>query len=167
MRGLTALLTETSLLDPQRGITYRGYTIEDLIEKLPRFDREEYPPVEGVIWLLLTAAGASSFSSSSPSAKEAAPSSHFIPHYVHEALDALPSSTHPMTQLVAAVTSLQPTSRLAAAYHTGTRKDLLWKSALYDALSVAAMSLRTQHTSSALPSLTYISLLRLVLPDLL
>ena len=36
MRGITGLVTETSLLDPQDGIRFRGYSIPELQEKLPK-----------------------------------------------------------------------------------------------------------------------------------
>ena len=36
MRGITGLVTETSLLDAQEGIRFRGYTIPELQEKLPK-----------------------------------------------------------------------------------------------------------------------------------
>ena len=36
MRGMTGLVSETSLLDAQEGIRFRGYSIPELREKLPR-----------------------------------------------------------------------------------------------------------------------------------
>ncbi|MEI9934735.1 MAG: hypothetical protein WDM71_07755 [Ferruginibacter sp.] len=36
MRGITGLVTETSLLDAQEGIRFRGYTIPELQKKLPK-----------------------------------------------------------------------------------------------------------------------------------
>ena len=36
MRGMQALITETSKLDPAEGIRFRGYSIPELQEKLPR-----------------------------------------------------------------------------------------------------------------------------------
>ncbi|PHJ15951.1 citrate synthase i, partial [Cystoisospora suis] len=38
MRGLTAVLTETSTLDPEKGILYRGLSIEECMKQLPRSD---------------------------------------------------------------------------------------------------------------------------------
>ncbi|MFM7837999.1 MAG: citrate (Si)-synthase, partial [Chitinophagaceae bacterium] len=35
MRGMTGLVTETSLLDAQDGIRFRGYSITELQQKLP------------------------------------------------------------------------------------------------------------------------------------
>ena len=36
MRGITGLVSETSLLDAQDGIRFRGYSIPQLREKLPK-----------------------------------------------------------------------------------------------------------------------------------
>ena len=36
MRGITGLVTETSLLDAQEGIRFRGYSIPELQAKLPK-----------------------------------------------------------------------------------------------------------------------------------
>ena len=36
MRGITGLVSETSLLDAQEGIRFRGYSIPDLQQKLPK-----------------------------------------------------------------------------------------------------------------------------------
>ena len=36
MRGVKNLVCDTSSLDPEEGISFRGYTIPQLMEKLPR-----------------------------------------------------------------------------------------------------------------------------------
>jgi len=36
MRGIKGLLYDTSTVDPQRGITFRGFSIPQLQEKLPK-----------------------------------------------------------------------------------------------------------------------------------
>ena len=36
MRGITGLVTETSLLDAQEGIRFRGFSIPELQDKLPK-----------------------------------------------------------------------------------------------------------------------------------
>ena len=37
MRGMPALICETSKLDPEEGIRFRGYSIPELQEKLPKY----------------------------------------------------------------------------------------------------------------------------------
>ena len=48
MRGITGLVTETSLLDAQEGIRFRGYSIPELQEKLPKAKKGNEPLPEGL-----------------------------------------------------------------------------------------------------------------------
>ncbi len=47
MRGITGLVTETSLLDAQEGIRFRGYSIPELHEKLPKAPDGTEPCLKG------------------------------------------------------------------------------------------------------------------------
>jgi len=53
MRGMTGLVSETSLLDSQEGIRFRGYTIPELQEKLPKAPGGSEPLPEGLFFLML------------------------------------------------------------------------------------------------------------------
>src|SRR5829696_3826848 len=53
MRGMTGLVTETSLLDAQEGIRFRGYTIPELQQKLPKAPGGSEPLPEGLFYLML------------------------------------------------------------------------------------------------------------------
>src|SRR6476661_3972474 len=53
MRGMTGLVTETSLLDAQDGIRFRGYSIPELKVKLPKADGGSEPLPEGLFYLML------------------------------------------------------------------------------------------------------------------
>ncbi|KAF8395914.1 hypothetical protein HHK36_019869 [Tetracentron sinense] len=54
MRGMTGLLWETSLLDPDEGIRFRGLSIPECQKVLPAAKPEGQPLPEGLLWLLLT-----------------------------------------------------------------------------------------------------------------
>lgn len=54
MRGIKGLVTETSVLDPEEGIRYRGYTLPECQELLPRAPGGAEPLPEATFWLLLT-----------------------------------------------------------------------------------------------------------------
>ncbi len=54
MRGIKCLTTDISYLDPMEGIRFRGYTIPEVLEKLPKAPGAEIPYVEGHLYLLLT-----------------------------------------------------------------------------------------------------------------
>src|SRR3982750_4975251 len=53
MRGITGLVSETSLLDAQDGIRFRGYSIPELQEKLPKAPNGTEPLPEGIFYLML------------------------------------------------------------------------------------------------------------------
>src|ERR1700753_2414945 len=53
MRGITGLVTETSLLDAKEGIRFRGYTIPELQQKLPKAPNGNEPLPEGLFYLML------------------------------------------------------------------------------------------------------------------
>ncbi|GET27799.1 hypothetical protein [Prolixibacter sp. SD074] len=50
MKGVTSLLTVTSKLDPESGIRFRGYSIPELQEKLPKLNPEGEPLPEGLFY---------------------------------------------------------------------------------------------------------------------
>jgi hypothetical protein len=54
MRGMKGLICETSDLDPEEGIRFRGHSIPECQEKLPRTPCGEQPIPEGLFWLLVT-----------------------------------------------------------------------------------------------------------------
>jgi len=51
MRGLKSLVTDISYLDPNEGIRYRGFTLPEVFEKLPKPKGAEMPYVEGLVYL--------------------------------------------------------------------------------------------------------------------
>ena len=54
MRGIKGLVTETSVLDPNEGIRFRGYSIPECQKVLPKAAGGEEPLPEALFWLLLT-----------------------------------------------------------------------------------------------------------------
>lgn len=54
MRSIKSMLWETSLLDAEEGIRFRGYSIPQLIELLPKIEGDSEPLPEGLFWLMLT-----------------------------------------------------------------------------------------------------------------
>src|ERR1700712_3290884 len=53
MRGMTGLVSETSLLDSKEGIRFRGYSIPELQQKLPKAQDGSEPLPEGLFYLML------------------------------------------------------------------------------------------------------------------
>lgn len=54
MRGIKGLVCETSVLDPDEGIRFRGLSIPECQQKLPKAPGGEEPLPEGLFWLLVT-----------------------------------------------------------------------------------------------------------------
>lgn len=54
MRGMKGLVYETSVLDPDEGIRFRGYSIPECQKLLPRAKGGDEPLPEGLFWLLVT-----------------------------------------------------------------------------------------------------------------
>jgi len=54
MRGIKGLVTETSVLDADEGIRFRGYTIPECQKLLPKGPGGKEPLPEGLFWLLAT-----------------------------------------------------------------------------------------------------------------
>ena len=61
-----------------------------------------------------------------------------LPPHLPAVLAALPAGTHPMTQLVVAISALQPASKFAAAYQSGLHKSRYWEPAYEDTMDLIA-----------------------------
>lgn len=136
MRGITGLVTETSLLDANEGIRFRGYSIPELREQLPKAVNGAEPLPEGLFYLMLigelpTEADVQNISS------VLGRRSH-VPNHVFDAIEALPISAHPMTMFTVAVMALQTESLFAKAYADGMNKKDYWSYMYEDSLNLIA-----------------------------
>lgn len=136
MRGIPGMLWETSLLDPEEGIRFRGHSIPELQAKLPAAKPGGQPLPEGLLWLLLT--GDVPTPEQAKSVTELLRERSALPSHVAKTLAALPSSAHPMTQLATAVLALQSESQFAAAYDKGIHKTQYWDPVFEDSMNLIA-----------------------------
>ncbi|WP_282134401.1 citrate (Si)-synthase [Seonamhaeicola maritimus] len=136
MRGIKSLVTDISYLDPYEGIRYRGYTLPEVLKKLPKAEGAEMPFVEGLYYLLLTG--------EIPSLEEVSRvrvmfrNRRVIPRYVWQVIDSFPSESHPMAIFSAAVMSLQRESHFNIKYKRGMSKMDYWDSTFEDATNLLA-----------------------------
>jgi len=136
MRGIKSLVTDISYLDPLEGIRYRGYTLPEVLEKLPKPEGADMPYVEGLYFLLLTG--------EIPTLEEVKEvmvdfrNRRAIPQYVWDVIDSFPSESHPMAILSAAVMSLQRESHFSIKYKKGMNKMDYWDSTYEDATNLLA-----------------------------
>jgi citrate synthase len=136
MRGMTGLVTETSLLDAQEGIRFRGYSIPEIQQKLPKATGGNEPLPEGLFLLMLLG--------ELPDEKDVQEltanwqrRSH-VPNHVFDAIEALPVTTHPMTQFVIAIMALQTESQFAKKYAEGLNKKDYWEAVFDDSMNLIA-----------------------------
>ncbi|XAR63387.1 citrate synthase [Bertholletia excelsa] len=120
MRGMTGLLWETSLLDPEEGIRFRGLSIPECQKLLPSAKPGGEPLPEGLLWLLLT--GKVPTNEQVEALSKELRSRAAVPDHVYKAIDALPVSAHPMTQFATGVMALQVQSEFQKAYEKGIPK---------------------------------------------
>jgi citrate synthase len=136
MRGITGLVSETSLLDAKEGIRFRGYTIPELREKLPKSKNGAEPLPEGLFHLMLM----DEFPTEDDAQHITAlwqRRSH-VPNHVFATIEALPVSTHPMTQFVVAIMALQTESTFAKRYAAGMNKKDYWEATFDDTMDLVA-----------------------------
>src|SRR4030042_2787516 len=111
------MVWEPSLLDPMEGIRFRGYSIPEVREKLPKVKGGEEPLPEGIFWLLLTG--------ELPTKKEVKELTREwqgrseVPNATGKILKSLPKDMHPMTQFSIGIMYLQPTSLFVKRYNEG------------------------------------------------
>ena len=136
VRGVKALVTDISYVDPNEGIRFRGNTVPETLEKLPKPEGAEMPYVGGLYYLLMTGdfpTAEEALAVEAEWAKEAD-----VPKYVFDTLRAMPEDTHPMALFSQAVLALQSTSKFAKQYAEGMSKYDTWKPALDDAMALTA-----------------------------
>lgn len=136
MRGVPGLVTETSLLDANEGIRFRGFSIPELREKLPKAPGGSEPLPEGLFYLMLVGDIPSQDDVEHISATWARRS--HVPNHVFDVIEALPVSTHPMTQFCAAILALQTESKFARAYAEGINKKQHWDFVYEDTMTLIA-----------------------------
>ncbi len=136
MRGITGLVTETSLLDSQEGIRFRGYTIPELQQKLPKAPKGSEPLPEGLFYLMLV--GDLPDEEDVQHVTNVWQRRSHVPNHVFDTIEALPVSTHPMTQFVVAIMALQTESQFAKSYAAGMNKKDYWEAVFDDSMDLIA-----------------------------
>ncbi|XP_074604854.1 citrate synthase [Brevipalpus obovatus] len=136
MRGIKALATETSYLDPDEGIRFRNYSIPECRQLLPKASGGEEPLPEGLFWLLLTGDVPTKAQVESVSKQWAAHAD--LPSHVVTLLNNFPSHLHPMSQFAAAITACNTESLFAKAYSDGVHKSKYWEYAFDDSMRLIA-----------------------------
>jgi citrate synthase len=135
-RGIKSMVWDTSSLDANEGIRFRGFNIPQLREALPKAAGGSEPLPEGLFWLMLTGDIPTQDQVTWLSGEWARRAN--VPSEVYAVLDSLPAGTHPMSQLTIGVMTLQKDSIFAKNYDEGFSKDLYWDATYEDTMNLIA-----------------------------
>ncbi len=117
MRGVKALTTDISYLDPMEGIRFRGKTIPETMAVLPKPKGKDYPYVEGFWFYILT--GDIPTKTETLEVVKDFQNRRQLPQYVIDLLRDMPPGTHPMAMFSAAIVSMQQESQMSKYYNSG------------------------------------------------
>jgi citrate synthase len=136
MRSIKCMVTETSVLDTEEGIRYRGLSLFECKEQLPSAGGGSQMTPEAVFWLLCTGEVPTQEQADGVSREWAARAA--IPSHVEDMLNNFPTTLHPMSQFSAAVTAMNSESEFAAAYTAGLGKGAYWEPTYEDSMNLIA-----------------------------
>src|SRR5512138_934118 len=88
-RDIRSLVTDISYLDPQEGIRFRGKTIPETFEALPKAPGSKYPTVESFWYFLLT--GDVPTQAQTDEVVAEFKTRQVVPEYVFKAVRAMPA----------------------------------------------------------------------------
>jgi citrate synthase len=126
MRGVKGMICDTSLVQPDKGLTIRGYTLPEIKDRLP----------EEIFYLLLT--GELPDEEGLKALQEDYTKRAKVPDYVWNVLKAMPKDSHPMAMLDTAILVMEHESVFRKKYDEGVAKTEYWIYALEDALTLLA-----------------------------
>ncbi|XP_067006311.1 probable citrate synthase 2, mitochondrial [Anabrus simplex] len=136
MRGIKGLVCETSVLDPDEGIRFRGFSIPECQKLLPKAKDGTEPLPEGLFWLLITGDVPTEEQVAGVSKEWAGRAG--LPSHVVTMLNNFPSHLHPMSQFSCAITALNSESKFAKAYSDGVHKSKYWEYVYEDSMDLIA-----------------------------
>jgi citrate synthase len=127
MRGVKAMVCDTSLVEPDKGLIIRGRPIGELTDKIP----------EEIFWLLLT--GELPDSGELAALQADLKDLGEVPQYIWSVLEAMAEDSHPMAMFNTAILAMERESDFRKRYRAGMKKEEYWEAALDDALRLIAV----------------------------
>jgi len=134
MRDIKSMVYETSLLDSEEGIRFRGLSIPECQQKLPTTKGATEPTPEALFWLLIT--GEVPTQAEMEGLTREWNSRAKLPKHVENIIDSFPAHMHPMSQFSAAILTLQTESIFHKKYSEGMNKKDYWLAAYEDAMNI-------------------------------
>lgn len=136
MRSVKGLVTDISYVDPNEGIRFRGYTIPEVLDLLPKPSDSKMPYVGGLYYLLLIGKVPTREQALDVEAEWKARAQ--IPDFVFDVLKSMPRESHPMMLFSTAILALQNESVFARQYQEGMTREEYWQPMLEDSLNLTA-----------------------------
>ncbi|HRE58137.1 MAG TPA: citrate (Si)-synthase [Candidatus Kapabacteria bacterium] len=124
MRGLPALLCETSSVSADEGVRIRNTPILELTN------------IEAEDCFFLLCTGSLPSKEEAEELRTALEAKSTVPDYIWNVLRAMPADSHPMAMLSAALNTLERESAFRKAYDEGAGKDKLWEATLDDCITL-------------------------------
>ncbi len=124
MRGVKALVCDTSVVPPDKGLIIRGRPIAELKDKLP----------EAVFYLLIT--GEMPDDAALEDLKKDMKSRARVPEYVWKVMEAMPKDSHPMAMFSLGILAMEKESVYRKKYTEGIAKTDYWQYTLEDCLDL-------------------------------
>jgi citrate synthase len=121
LRGVPALICDTSTVNPDEGLRIRNLPILELTKAQP----------EDVFFLLCT--GSFPNDAERTELHDLFTRNASVPYYVWNVLEAMPSDAHPMVMLSTAILVMERESTFRHAYDSNKAKDKMWQFMLEDA----------------------------------
>lgn len=136
MRNVKGLVTDISYVDPSEGIRFRGYTIPEVLEILPKPADSVMPYVGGLYYLFLI--GKVPTEEQALDIENEWKARSKVPQFVFDVLQSMPRESHPMMLFSTAILALQNESVFAQRYQEGMTRDEYWQAMLEDSLNLTA-----------------------------
>jgi citrate synthase len=126
MRGVKALVCDTSVVPPEKGLIIRGKPVAELKNALP----------EAVFYLLVT--GEMPDDAAVEALKKDLKSRAAVPEYVWKTLEAMDKDSHPMAMFSLGILAMERESIFRKKYDEGMQKTEFWDPTLEDCLNLIA-----------------------------
>ncbi len=126
LRGVRALMCDTSCVHAETGLSIRGRPIAELTDREP----------EELFFLMLT--GDLPDQDNLKNLRSEINEKAEVPEYVWRILHSMPSTAHPMDMLITAIASLEDASVFRLRYEEGMEREGYWEAALDDSLMLLA-----------------------------
>jgi citrate synthase len=136
IRGVPIQVSDVSYVFPNEGLRIRGYSVQQVLDLLPKADHGDFPLAGGLYYLLMTG--------DIPTKQEAMEVEiewkvrSNVPEHVFKSLQPMPAYTHPMTLFSQAILALQSESVFARRFYYGIDKKDYWGFYLEDSLNLTA-----------------------------